>query len=94
LECGWKPHLQHSFIIWGPDLKHHHIFDPRTGYSPTDLASVTVLADHCATADALTKVMFVADMQGALGLAKAWDVEVVPVDKARHLKTSPGLAVW
>ncbi len=43
------------------DHRHHHIFDPSTGYSPTCLASVTVLASSCALADALTKVFFMAD---------------------------------
>jgi len=74
------------------DLKNHHIFDPHTGYSPTDLASVTVLADNTASADALTKVMFVAGMHQALALARNWGVEVILVDKAGRLQTSAGLA--
>jgi FAD:protein FMN transferase len=43
------------------DSRHHHIFDPRTGFSPTSLSSVTVLAASCALADALTKVFFMID---------------------------------
>ena len=54
------------------DHRHHHIFDPRTGYSPPELASVTVAATSCALADALTKVMFVAGMRRALLLARQW----------------------
>ncbi len=50
---------QHSHF--SADRRHHHIFDPGTGYSPTSLASVTVLAASCALADALTKVFFMAD---------------------------------
>jgi len=42
------------------DHRHHHIFDPASGYSPSGLASVTVAARSGALADALTKVMFVA----------------------------------
>jgi thiamine biosynthesis lipoprotein len=41
------------------DFRHHHIFDPRTGLSPTEFSSVTVLARSGMEADALTKVLFV-----------------------------------
>jgi FAD:protein FMN transferase len=66
---------------FGNDDKHHHIFDPRTGYSPSELASVTVVASSCALADALTKVMFMASAARALELAKQWKVDVLVVDK-------------
>jgi FAD:protein FMN transferase len=73
------------------DLRHHHIFDPRTGYSPRELASVTVLAPTCAMADALTKVMFMSNSSGALALAKQWKVDVLVVDKAGRLHASSGI---
>jgi thiamine biosynthesis lipoprotein len=49
------------------DFRHHHIFDPRTGLSPTEFSSVTVLARTGMESDALTKVLFV------LGLEKGLD---------------------
>jgi FAD:protein FMN transferase len=67
---------------FGHDDKHHHIFDPKTGYSPSQIASVTVVASSCALADALTKVMFMASPARALELAKLWKVDVLVVDKA------------
>jgi thiamine biosynthesis lipoprotein len=73
------------------DHRNHHIFDPRTGYSPPELASVTVAARSCALADALTKVMFVAGPQRALILARAWQVDVLLVDKAGQWQATPGL---
>jgi thiamine biosynthesis lipoprotein len=73
------------------DLQHHHIFDPRTGYSPPELASVTVLAPTCALADALTKVMFMKSPEHAIAAAKQWQVDVLVVDKAGRLHASPGL---
>jgi thiamine biosynthesis lipoprotein len=73
------------------DRRHHHIFDPHTGYSPTELSAVTVAASSCALADALTKVMFVAGFEGALKLAPQWDVDVLVVDKSGRWKASPGL---
>lgn len=77
--------------IFSSDLRNHHIFDPRTGYSPPELASVTVAAASCAMADALTKVMFVAGMQRALTLAQKWQVDVVLVDKAGQWHATSGL---
>jgi thiamine biosynthesis lipoprotein len=77
--------------FFSPDFKHHHIFDPHTGYSPADVASVTVLADSAALADALTKVIFVAGKAHALQAAKAWGVDVLLVDKAGQWLASPGL---
>ncbi len=74
------------------DYRHHHIFDPRTGYSPPELASVTVAARSCALADALTKVMFVAGMRRALVLARQWQVDVLLVDKTGRWQASPGFA--
>ena len=77
--------------MFSSDFKNHHIFDPHTGYSPLELASVTVAATSCALADALTKVMFVAGMQRALVLASQWQVDVLLVDKAGQWHATPGL---
>lgn len=77
---------------FGADDVHHHIFDPHTGYSPRALASVTVLAPSCALADALTKVMFMADAAQAITLAKRWKVDVLAVEKNGQWRASAGLA--
>jgi FAD:protein FMN transferase len=75
------------------DLRHHHIFDPRSGESPAQLASVTVLAHSCALADALTKVMFMGGIADALALAQRWGVDVLAIDKAGRWQASPGCIV-
>ena len=41
------------------DFSRHHIFDPRTGESPGELASVSVLAPTAMSADALSTALFV-----------------------------------
>lgn len=73
------------------DHRHHHVFDPHTGYSPPALASVTVAAPSGAIADALTKVMFVAGAQRSPVLAQRWGVDVLWVDKAGRWQATPGL---
>ena len=42
-----------------PDYTQHHIVDPRTGYSPPELASSTVTGPDAATADALATLTLV-----------------------------------
>jgi FAD:protein FMN transferase len=76
---------------FGTDDKHHHIFDPRTGYSPSQLASVTVVASSCALADALTKVIFMTSPARALELAKLWKVEALVIDKAGKWQATDAL---
>lgn len=72
------------------DHRHHHILDPRTGYSPTYWASVTVIASRCVVADALTKVFFMLPPSQVLPTARAWGVDVVLQDKAGKWMASPG----
>lgn len=49
------------------DYSSHHLFDPHTGGSPTELASVSVLAPSAMEADALSTAVFV--LGAAAGLA-------------------------
>jgi thiamine biosynthesis lipoprotein len=78
---------------FSPDFQHHHIFDPATGYSPRGLSGVSVLAQSCVLADALTKVMFVAGFQASLQLAKDWNVDVLVVDKQGAWQASQGVVL-
>ncbi len=70
--------------VFSTDHRHHHIMDPRTGYSPTYWSSVTVLAERCALADALTKVFFMLPPERIQAAAHDWGVDVVLQDKAGH----------
>lgn len=79
-----------SQTFFSDDFKNHHIFNPATGYSPADIASVTVAAETCTLADALTKVIFVAGLKNALEVAKHWSVDVLVVDKKGGWLASPG----
>ena len=75
------------------DRRDHHIFDPRSGRSPTQLASVVVAAPSAALADALTKPLFMGNADDALRLARRRHVDVLVVDKAGRWTASPGLRV-
>ncbi|MBC8355847.1 MAG: FAD:protein FMN transferase [Planctomycetes bacterium] len=41
------------------DHRHHHLLDPRTGRSPSDLSSVSIAANTALEADALSTAVFV-----------------------------------
>ena len=53
------------------DFRHHHIFDPRTGLSPTEFSSVSVAARTGMESDALTKVLFVLGLEKGLERLRA-----------------------
>ena len=79
--------------VFSADRRHHHIFDPHTGWSPPGLAGVTVAAASGALADALTKVMFVAGPGRVAALARAWEVDALWVDKQGRWAATAGLAL-
>ncbi len=56
---------QHSF---SHDFAQHHIVDPRSGISPAELASVTVLAPTAMAADALSTAVMVLGSEAGLAL--------------------------
>lgn len=53
---------------FSPDLQHHHIIDPLSGFSPSELASCTVTAPNVTLADGLATAAMV------LGKDKAMDL--------------------
>ena len=68
--------------FFSPDLVHHHIFDPTSGKSPHELASVTVVAPTGVLADGLSTAFMVMGTEKALALAKQLqDVDAVLVSK-------------
>ncbi|MCA9121781.1 MAG: FAD:protein FMN transferase [Planctomycetaceae bacterium] len=52
------------------DHTHHHLLDPRTGRSPSDLSSVSVAANSALEADALSTAVFVLGAQAGIDLIK------------------------
>lgn len=73
------------------DYVHHHIFDPATGDSPPELASVTVLAPSGIEADGLSTAFMVLGSRGAHALAaRLPGVDLLTIDKHGLLRRSPG----
>ncbi len=74
--------------------RYHHILDPRTGQPARASRSVTIRAKDAFTADAWSKVMFIAGYKEGLELIKKYklkDFEVVWVDDNNELHMTPGI---
>ena len=62
----------------------HHLVDPRTGASPTELASLTVVAPNAMLADALATAAFVLGAKAGLALIERAGADGMAV--TRHLE--------
>ena len=73
-----------------PDFVHHHIFDPATGESPPELASVTVLTPSALQADGLSTAFMVMGARKAHALAaRLAGVDVMTINKRGVVWKSP-----
>lgn len=73
------------------DHLHHHIFDPASGESPLELASVTVLAPSGIEADGLSTAFMVLGSRASHALAaRLPGVDLLTIDKRGALRRSPG----
>jgi thiamine biosynthesis lipoprotein len=76
---------------FSPDFLHHHILDPATGDSPTELASVTVLAPTGLEADGLSTAFMVMGARRAHALvAHLPGVDLLTINKRGVLWKSAG----
>ena len=74
------------------DFSKHHIFDPATGDSPSELAAVTVAAPSGILADGQSTAFMVMGAQRSLAMAAAMPgVDLVAIDKSGRHWQSPGM---
>lgn len=74
------------------DFAHHHIFDPRLGFSPQELSSVAVVARTGAMADGLATAFMVMGTASSLECLKRLDgCSALFVDKAGAIAMSEGM---
>ena len=73
-----------------PDFVHHHIFDPATGESPQELASVTVVAPSAMVADGLSTAFMVMGARRSHALAAGMpNVDLMTINKRGLVWKSP-----
>lgn len=68
----------------------HHIVDPRTGRSPQDVASVTVIAESAMLADALATAAFVMGRDEGLPWLETMGVQALMITDGLDSITTPG----
>jgi thiamine biosynthesis lipoprotein len=74
-------------------VRHHHLFDPRSGECARAVRSVTVIAGDGLTSEALSKTVFVLGPRDGLALIDALtDIDAVIVDADGELHFSAGLS--
>jgi FAD:protein FMN transferase len=74
-------------------VRHHHILEPCTGKSPSEVRSVTVIGPNATRTDGLTKPIFILGVErGMQYVQRVGDVEAVIVDRQGQVYYSPGLA--
>jgi FAD:protein FMN transferase len=71
--------------------KYHHIINPKTGYSATELISVTIVADNAFDADGLSTAVFVLGKKKGMELIESLpDVEGLIITSEREILRSSG----
>lgn len=72
----------------------HHVLDPRTGHSPMDLASVTVVAPNAMLADALSTAAFVLGPERGRALLTDQGVEGLFITATLEQRMTAGMAAY
>jgi len=71
--------------------EYHHIINPKTGYSATELISVTIVTDNAFDADALSTAVFVLGKEKGMALIEALPgVEGLIITREREILRSSG----
>lgn len=72
-------------------MEYHHIINPKTGYSATELISATVVADNAFDADALSTAVFVLGKEKGIKLIESLPgVEGLIITRERGILRSSG----
>ncbi len=72
-------------------MEYHHIINPKTGYSATELISVTIVTDNAFDADALSTAVFVLGKEKGMKLIESLPgVEGLIITREREILRSSG----
>jgi FAD:protein FMN transferase len=73
------------------NMEYHHIINPKTGYSATELISVTIVTDNAFDADALSTAVFILGKEKGMKLIESLPgIEGLIITKEREILRSSG----
>jgi thiamine biosynthesis lipoprotein len=73
--------------------RYHHILDPKTGSSPRELRSVTIIASNATRTDGLSTTVFVLGPKAGIEFINGLsDADAILIDAAGKVSYSKGLA--
>ena len=79
---------------FGEGYDHHHLLDPRTGSSPTELSSVSVAAPSAMEADALSTALFLVGLRKGMAMIESMpDADALFVTKSGQMSKSSGFPI-
>ena len=89
--CVTSGNYERYYLVDG--VKYHHIIDPDTLMPSTYFASVTIITEDSALADALSTALFCMSYSEGLELIEQLDkgVEVIWIDNEYNLRTTKGV---
>ena len=71
--------------------RYSHIIDPRTGWpAKGTMALVTVITDNAATADIVTKALFLNNIDWSMAFLKQENLKAILIDSQGKLHKTPG----
>ena len=70
--------------------RYFHIFDPKTGYNPTEVISTTVVGPDGTTVDALSKILVLGPVRGLEFMKTQPDYEAMFIDADGQIRLTPG----
>lgn len=80
------------YFIDDQGVRHHHIINPKTGHSPHEVISVTVLGNDTTTTDALSTSVFVLGIEKGLALIETLpDNDAVIIDNQGRIHYTSNL---
>lgn len=73
--------------------RYSHLLNPKTGYPPADVFSVTVVTDSALKSDLFSTALFVAEGKDRLTLSAGWQSEAVVVEATGEILKTPGFEI-
>ena len=84
MALGTSADTQRYFVT--DDRRYSHLINPKTGFPPDDVYSVTVMAPTAMDADIYSTALFVAEGNDRIILAQKWEIEAMAIVPNQNMR--------